>query len=155
MESKSSDSIINSGFLNIVNNSLCDAVCVVNQNIEVVYYNSVFDELFGGSGDELFGKRFGSSIGCRGHEESYPDGICNRCKLRLSMLATIATESNQEQQSMVLQMSQGSKEEYRLIRFKSNYMEYESRKYAVVLIQDLTDMGNETLEFINRFYEER
>lgn len=142
-------------FFQNLNNSLCDAICVVNEAVEVVYYNDVFKHLFGGSGEDLFGKRFGFSIGCRGHEDSFPEGICNRCKLRLSMLAAIATGNDQEQQSMVLQMGPDSKEEYRLIRFKSNFMKYDGKKYAVVIIHDLTDMGNETLEFINRFHEEK
>lgn len=142
-------------FLNNLNNTLGNAVCVVNKDIAIVYYNSEFTEMFGEPGKDLLGERFGASIGCKGHEQMYPGGICNNCKLRLSMLATIMLEADQEKQSIVLQMEAGKKEELRLIQFKSNYMEYAGEKFAVVLMNDLTDMGNETLKFINDFYEDK
>lgn len=154
MDNKQSVFEGDTGFLNQLNNALSDAVCVVNKDVEIVYHNAQFAVIFDEPGQQLSGKRFGASIGCRGHEKMYPDGICNNCKLRLSMLAAIITETNQEKETMVLEMQSGAKEELRLIRFRSNFMEYRGEKFAVVLLNDLTDMGNETLEFINRFYEE-
>lgn len=154
MDNKQSVFEGDTGFLNQLNNALSDAVCVVNKDVEIVYHNAQFAVIFDEPRQQLSGKRFGASIGCRGHEKMYPDGICNNCKLRLSMLAAIITETNQEKETMVLEMQSGAKEELRLIRFRSNFMEYRGEKFAVVLLNDLTDMGNETLEFINRFYEE-
>lgn len=154
MDEKKSDFGADPGFLDQINNALSDAVCVVNKDVEIVYHNNQFASIFGVPGRQLLGKRFGASIGCKGHEKMYPDGICNNCKLRLSMLAAIMSETNQEKESMVLEMQTGSKEELRLIQYRSNFMAYKGEKFAVVLMNDLTDMGNETLEFINRFYEE-
>ena len=141
-----------SGFLHHISNTLGDAICVVNTDIEIVYHNQEFAIMFGESDKELRGKRFGASIGCSGHEKIVPDGICNNCKLRLSMHAAMMSGANQEKQMMVLEMETGSKEELRLIQFKSNFMEYQGEKFAVVVLNDLTRMGNETLNFINKFY---
>lgn len=141
------------GFLGSISNSLSDAVCVVNEDLKIVYYNDEFAQVFGKPGENLTGQRFGVSIGCKGHEQ-FSGGICNNCRLRLSMQAALFTEVNQEKQSIVLEMESGSKEEVRLIQFQSNFMQYKGEKFAVVILNDLTGMGKETLDFINRFYEE-
>ncbi len=141
------------GFLNQLVGGLSDAVFVVNSDIKVVYHNKIFATLFGESGEQLLGKRFGASIGCKGHEKKYPEAICSHCKLRSTMLATITNASDQEKRTVVLEMATGNREELRLIQFKSNFMEYQDKKYAVVVLNDLTHIGNETLEFINKFYE--
>lgn len=142
------------GFLNFVGNALSDAIFVVNKDIEIVYHNREFAKIFNEPDRQLLGKGFGATIGCKGHEKNYPDDICNNCKLRLTLLATIISESNQEKQSVVMEMEPGNKEELRLIQFKSNYLDYKGEKFAVVVLNDLTQMGNETLAFINRFYDD-
>lgn len=141
------------GFLSSLGNSLSDALCVVNEDLEVVHHNRVFADVFGKPGRELLGRRFGVSIGCKGHEQ-FSEGICNNCKLRLSMQAAIMTGVNQDKQSLVLEMEPGSREDVRLIQFQSNFMKYRGERYAVIILNDITHMGKETLDFINRFYEE-
>lgn len=141
------------GFLGSISNSLSDAVCVVNEDLEIVYFNDEFSRVFGKTGENITGQQFGVSIGCKGHEH-FSGGICANCRLRLSMQATLFTETNQEKESIVLEMETGSKEEVRLIQFQSNFMQYRGEKFAVVILNDLTGMGKETLDFINRFYEE-
>jgi PAS domain-containing protein len=142
-------------FLKSINNSLTQALCVVNDNLEIEYCNDRFAELFGQNGKNLQGKQFGASIGCKGYEHNYAGAICNNCKLRLSMQAAMVTGQDQENETIVLQMSRSSKEEIMLIQYHSFFLKYADKKFAVVVLNDLTNMGKETLEFINRFYEER
>jgi len=142
----------NTGFLSAIFDKLSNAVCVVNADLEVTYFNQKFVEIFGPQGGNIIGKRFGVSIGCKGHENKFSNGICNNCKLRLAMQATIISGQDQEKESIVLEMGDQSVEEVRLIQFQSNYMIHEDKKYAVVILNDLTGMGKETLNFINDFY---
>ena len=140
------------GFMHAIFDNLSNVVCVVNADIEIVYFNQKFVETFGKQSEHVIGKRFGVSVGCKGHENNFADGICNNCKLRLSMQAAIISEQNQEKESMVMEMNKESDEEIRLIQFQSNYLMHEDKKYAVVILNDLTNMGKETLKFINEFY---
>lgn len=146
---------INSSFLQAIFNNLSNAVCVVNADLEIVYFNRKFIEIFGQNSENVIDKRFGASIGCKGHENKFTDGICNNCKLRLSMQAAIISGQDQEKESIVLEMGEQSVEEVRLIQFQSNYLIHEDKKYAVVILNDLTGMGKETLNFINNFYTAR
>jgi len=140
------------GFPSAILDKLSNAVCVVNADLEIVYFNHKFVEIFGQRNKNVIGHRFGVSIGCKGHENKFTDGICNNCKLRLSMQAAIISGQDQEKESIVLEMGEQSVEEYRLIQFQSNYLIHEDKKYAVVILNDLTGMGKETLNFINDFY---
>jgi len=142
------------GFLNEILNKLSDAVCVVNADIEIVYFNQKFVEVFGRQRMPVIGGRFGVSIGCKGQENKFDDGICNHCKLQISMQAAIITGQDQVKESIVLEMGEQSDEEFRLIQFQSNHLNFEDKKYALVIFNDLTGMGKETLNFINDFYAE-
>lgn len=143
------------GFLNVLSQSLPQAMCVVNADLELVHFNQKFFEIFGRQGENILGKRFGASISCSGHEQNYPKGICHNCKLKLSMQAAIMTGQDQGKQSIVIEMGEKSEEEIRLIQFQSSYMVYDEKKYALVILDDLTNMGKETLNFINDFYADK
>lgn len=139
-------------FMNAVSESFSTALCVVNANLEVVHFNSLFAELFGREDQDFLGKRFGASISCKGHKNSTHEGICSNCKLRLSMQAAMINRQNQPKESIVIELGSEAGEEVRLLQYESNYMEYSGKHFAVVLLTDLTNMGKETLDFINEFY---
>ncbi|MCF8364195.1 MAG: PAS domain-containing protein [Bacteroidales bacterium] len=141
-----------SGFMSAVSDSLSLAMCVVNSNLEVVHFNHRFAELFGLRNREISGKRFGLTIGCKGHQNNIHEGICSNCKLRLSMQAAIMNRQNQPRESIVIEVGDDAEEGVRLIQYESNFMEYKGNSFAVVLLADLTNMGKETLDFINNFY---
>lgn len=142
----------NAGFLSSVLDKLSDAVCVVNKNIELVYFNQAFVDVFKSDASDLIGKRFGESIGCEGYESGCPEILCDHCKLRSSMQAAIQSKENQKKDFKVLEMSSGSDEEFMLVQFQCNYLQFEGESFSIVVLSNLTDMGKGTLESINSFY---
>lgn len=135
-------------------NHLGDGICVVNQNLEIVYHNNLFAEIFKSDGADLNQKRFGESISCRGHEKNFAYSYCNNCKIRRAMLEAFRTKNDQEKNTIVMELSSTSQKSTRLIQYRSFYLKHNNTCYVATTFNDLTNMGEETLKHINAIYEE-
>jgi len=145
--------------LNSILQNLTDAMVVVDKALKVKYYNPAFAELFNKINETAEDEEFGISIGCKRTkgepENKYARSICANCKLRLSMLAAFRQKCHQEKSSVVLEFEHDENNPFRLLQFQASYMEYSDEPYVILLMNDLTKLGRETLTFIDDFHKKQ
>lgn len=145
-------------FYKIIPERMEEAIAVVDENLQIIYHNHSFVQLFGKQNNPLIGKIFGVSIGCRKPDRKKSleeEAVCANCKLRLALLNTIRNQKDQAADTIVLELEHQEKTQLKLLKFQSRHLPYQNHSFAMVILSDMTAMGKDALKYVNSFYEDK
>jgi len=122
--------------------SFGSAVCLLDKDRTVIYANPAFDLLFGLTGTEALGKRFGQGISC--HETSLEaDRIaCSACRFQQGVAEAFKTRSTQPRKTMVMQIESEGETRLRLVVFEVCYFTGQEQEMVAVIFDDITYAGD-------------
>lgn len=132
------------GFLSGLLDRIAEAVVVVDSGLTVCYINHAAEELFGTMGQVPPDTRLGQLMQCRESENACQPAhevICSNCKIRTSATGAIGNHSDQPPVTMVIQPAAEKTDRMKLIRFQTGYFSFNGKDFAVLTINDLTQLG--------------
>jgi len=123
---------------------IAEAIVVVDSGLTVCYLNHAAEELFGTMGQVPPGTRLGQLMQCRESGNACQPAhkvICSNCKIRNSASGAIENHSDQPPVTMVIQPAAEKTDQMKLIRFQTGYFSFNDKDFAVLTINDLTQLG--------------
>jgi len=136
-------------------NHLPDALVLIDSEMKIKLTNHFFREMFAFDDAVNFDEILGQTIRCKdfsGKEHSLSMNInCSHCKLLKSVEKAISTKSQQKQEIIVLQSSKDKNNTLRLIQFQTTYISFENQDFALLKLNDYTQLGKEAVSLISEF----
>jgi len=126
--------------LHTILNSVPDAVVILNQNLQIVYCNSVLASSLGVQNDDIFGKRPGEAFNCvnysKGQSGCGSSIFCRECGLIKSVLLSNAGKANQG--DCILILKKGAEERHLDVRLSAVPAKTDHEVFTVLTLKDVS-----------------
>lgn len=126
--------------LHSILNSVPDAVLVLNQNLQIVYCNSLLVRSLGVQNKDVFGKRPGEAFNCinysKGQSGCGSSIFCRECGLIKSLLLSSVGKANQGVCTLILK--KGAEERHLDVRLSAVPVKADHEIFTVLTLKDIS-----------------
>jgi signal transduction histidine kinase len=147
-------------FLKNLLDNMPTAVFIVDENVRVKNVNNSFSQLFQKSGEEVYNELCGNALGCVFPVKEKTDCgetvNCNECELRKNLIRCLKYREGNLTAVITREFFIADEFIEKHFYVTTNYLEFNAVDYALVLIQDITELEAQRkhLEELNYFKNE-
>ena len=131
-------------FLNTVIDNISSALFVADSNAKISAFNVTFEKLFGVNGPDIMGVLCGNVIGCSFLDDPASEcgstEYCNECALRKSLMTALIDKTPVYDKLLDREFWINDKKVFKHFKFSVRPVEYNGEAFAVVVVDDITEM---------------
>ncbi len=147
-------------FLRKLFDNMPTAVFIVDEHVRVQNVNKSFTKLFHKSWDEVYNELCGNALGCIFPVKEQTDCgetmNCNNCEIRKNLIICLKDKEGNLNALITREFFIGEEFVMKHFYVTTNYLEFNAVDYALVMIQDISELENQRkhLEELNYFKNE-
>lgn len=136
-------------FLKTLIDNITSAIFIVDENAVVKHFNDSFKALFDSVSHDPFDKKCGNLIGCyyavSEEKECGSTSFCGQCALRQSFVNAFTQKIPAYREKLVREFYIGGKVLLKYLRYTTKYIEYDSARMALVIVDDVTELETQKI----------